>query len=520
MIKKSLTIFLITLMALSVFSQNEVLNLGVKYKSIFYNTKESLAISNTKTDELVIFIEDYEKTNAYLFNKNFQLISEIQTDGLQSSFKDFEGYQINKDGTYVIFFKNKSGKKYGALHLDFKSTKASIEVLKLKLKKEKYLKGITFKDKFYLMSVSNDNSSQVHFYSFKDDFEILDKTTIPFSFANFFKDGIWEYAKDALSGPLDDIVTIDHKVVNPIDITSRPNKLYIKDDKIVLTLDKEREKTKVFTISLETHEKTYSEFMQPKIKEFVFYNSNSYFFENKIFQINTSFKEMKFVVKDFYSKELLKEIVLKKDDEITFKNSPIIQEGQIGLKKSVLFDITLSDNSNISARELEKTSQFLRKASQGDIGISTFKQKNDYRITLGSKRIITLRNNFSPIGGLGDVTKTPVGLINSNFNPSFYAYGHYSFTKSTYIDCLFNEEFEHIEGDITENTFDKIKAFEDAFGRKDKEKRKSDFEYNKFESIDFSSEPKLKNIFRHLGRIYFGYINTNDKNYHLVEFLD
>jgi hypothetical protein len=53
-------------------------------------------------------------------------------------------------------------------------------------------------------------------------------------------------------------------------------------------------------------------------------------------------------------------------------------------------------------------------------------------------------------------------------------------------------------GDVPDNIFDRIKHFEDTF--------------------ENGSKPALKNLFWHSNKLYFGYIDKADRNYHLVEF--
>src|SRR5690606_40152917 len=62
--------------------------------------------------------------------------------------------------------------------------------------------------------------------------------------------------------------------------------------------------------------------------------------------------------------------ILKRDASISFKNTPIIQEGAT----AVPF---------VNRRELEESSKYLRKITSGDLGITVLKQDNHFYITLG-----------------------------------------------------------------------------------------------------------------------------------------
>ncbi len=489
---KRLVFIVFSLSVIVGFAQNEVLELPIGYKSTFYNGKESLAISNEKTGELVLFVEDYGNTKAILLNSKFEVLSQIETESLPNSFKTFIGHQINADGSYSIYFTNNSNKKYGILNLDFQAKNAEMHTLEFKLKKEVYVESISFKGDFYLMSVTK-NGSDIHFYNFNENGVNTDKHTVNFNFldsksANGFPKRAYNYLVTKGIGSSGSLVKMDNDIPNAIEITSKPNKLYIKDGQFVFTFDNDNSKTIVATVSPTNYEMNIDKFEQLKSDNAYFQNYNSYIYDDKLFQIISSPDEMKFSIRDIESKELLKSIVLKKEDTITFKNTPIIQEGPGFI-------------AGTRTREMEETSKFLRKISRGDVGISAYKQNTNYKITIGSKiEIKSGGGMMMPMGGFGGMPMGTVGSLSVSFNPTFFAYSGYSSTKSTHIDCLFNDKFEHLEGEISENVFDKIKTFEDGFTK------------------NTSNEPQLKNVFRHNGKLYFGFVASQDKNYHLIEF--
>src|SRR5690606_3094444 len=103
----------------------------------------------------------------------------------------------------------------------------------------------------------------------------------------------------------------------------------------------------------------------------------SYLFQDKIFQIGGNKKIMVLTVKDLETGKELKRLTVSNNEEITFKNSPIIQEGNAFLPGS--------------KRELDNTSQFLRKISSENIGVAVFPTKNGYQITIGGN----IRNVYS-----------------------------------------------------------------------------------------------------------------------------
>ena len=488
MLKYSVVILFLSLCYFSSYGQNEVLEIPIAYQSTFYDNKESLAISNEETGELVLFIEDNKNSKAYLLNKDLKVESGIVFPSLSNTFKNFIGYQINEDKSYSIFFSNNSYKKFGELNLDFSNNKSIISELPFKPKKEVYVESISYKGQFYLMTATK-NSNDVSFYKYNTG-RFLKNKTVSFEFiqSKYFN-GITKKAYHRLVskglGSFGSLVKMDINTPNSIEITSNPNKLYTINNEFIFTFDDFVDKTKIIILNPESFDLKTLEFDKPTIHQSEFINHNSYLYDNKIFQIKSSSYSMKFVAKDFNTKKILKEITLNKEDSITFKNTPIIQEGPAFI-------------AGKRTREMEKTSKFLRKVSSGDIGISAYKQNNNYKIVLGSKvEIKTGGGGFSglPMGGFGP--------LSVSFNPTFFAYGGYSSSKSTHIDCLFDDNFEHVKGRISENVFDRIKTYEEFF-----------------ENDIFSKKIKLKNLFRHNKKLYLGYLNSSDRNYHLIEFID
>ena len=95
-------------------------------------------------------------------------------------------------------------------------------------------------------------------------------------------------------------------------------------------------------------------------------------------------------------------------------------------------------------------------------------------------------------------------------------YNSYSSSKTTYINCLFDENFNHLDGKLEENVFDKIKKFEKRFKLESATKKLSDGSYENLEYPQYKM--KLKNVFYHNGKHYLGYIQSKTKKYHLVQF--
>lgn len=217
---------------------------------------------------------------------------------------------------------------------------------------------------------------------------------------------------------------------------------------------------------------------------------------------------MKFIVRDLNTSEILKEYFVKKEDTITFKNSPIIQEG----------------GAYDNYREMEETSKFLRKISSSEVGISVYKLNDNYQITLGGEKQI--QSGGAPMmmsmGGGSFVASTGVSVsLPGYFSPSTFAYGSYANTKSTYINCLFDAGFNHVDGDMTNNVFDNINNFKDSEKGLNKEAKKlTSTNKPRAGSISKTTSIKAEIIQKYNGHFLFGYFHSKKKTYYLRKFKD
>ena len=87
------------------------------------------------------------------------------------------------------------------------------------------------------------------------------------------------------------------------------------------------------------------------------------------------------------------------------------------------------------------------------------------------------------------------------------------------IVAVFDENFQHIQGDIADNVFSKIEIFEEDFIKNtSKDVRTESDIYDEFNDNSSKNTPQLKNVFRHNNRVYFAFVGEQDKNFYLVEF--
>ncbi|MCH7783931.1 MAG: hypothetical protein IIB06_00735 [Bacteroidetes bacterium] len=460
---------------------------GVAQKKIIGLTadarvKESFNVVDKETGNFAVFLEENDYVRGFLFDKNYNEIGRIKATDLPSKFKTFIGYQV-KGSKINLFMNTQNGRSYGIMIFDFKTGFSHVQELDFKLKGEIFIESISSNNTFYLFSIPK-NSSQINIYEFNENLTpilheikfkenaFLDRRDRPIKLNKFI------FKRDAISGKLS-IVTgkIEHNAPNSIEITSKKFKLYHFENKVTFTSDRYNEFTYLITIDLDNYKFSTKRVLKPSFDgSRLGLKSNSFLFDNTLFQIICNTKQLRLRMVDIATEKIVKEYSLMKEETFYFKNTAIILEGGD-------FD---------KYRELDKTAQFLRKISQANAGISVYKQNKVYEITFGS----SLDKPDNPyiiigatVGGIGGV------LIVASFNTLTSTFNGYTNTKSVRVTGLFDDDFNHIEGRIQKNPFDKIKEY---------------YERNK--------NIRAQTIFKNNDDFIYGFYKQNQDLYEVIKF--
>ena len=198
---------------------------------------------------------------------------------------------------------------------------------------------------------------------------------------------------------------------NPLNKTVHINKLYVLNDRIILTFDYNQKKTQVFDLNMETAEMTEKNFTQPDSKT-ISKTSNSFFSENKLFQVKASKDEFLFAVKDFDSEKTIKSISVSKKDTILFKNSHLF--------------LQINDNK---PKELKTTTKFLSQLSDLSVGLSVLKNN---------------KNSYITFGGYLEYIVSDFNYGRSNSFDSFENQVQYRQSKMVYFDSVLNANLDFV----------------------------------------------------------------------------
>lgn len=440
---------------ISSFAQTPFLEIPNNLSEKNNSVENAYVVVDEEKNTISTFLTNENTINAYLYSQDLEPLAKFSSKGLSEGYNEIIGKTV-KNGQVRLYFKEYYNKKFGAILFDFDRGRSIETEFGFKLDDEIYLQAHSYQDRLYIITVIK-KSSILNIYTFQHDGK-FEKKSFDFT-ENIFVNGknepttLYKLLHDNFNG-VTSVVKIEESNPNSIQITSNLSKIYDRGNTFILSIDKESLFTYLLEFSVpELSVKIAAIEKLNEIGDEKFNTTNSYLYKDKIFQIGGNSKIMVLTIKELGTKMELKRLVLSKDEEISFKNSPIIQED--------------STNQSIKTEELDKTALLLQIFNNGNSGVAVNPTSNGYQVTMGGSEIIKKGGGaFGPMmmGGPGNgmtINSTSSGMIvTSSFNPTFYSFGGYPYqetNRAKRIECLFDENFEHIEGETPQNVFNRLR---------------------------------------------------------------
>ncbi|KRD11504.1 hypothetical protein ASE21_07295 [Flavobacterium sp. Root901] len=354
-------LLLLVLLSKSVLSGQTVLNSFPLNLNNPLEEGQILNVEDVKTHDIYVFAADNKNINILKYNKSFFLTNQFTDSIRNAEDRSLIGHSIGEDGNPILYWNSQNSKNIRIIKY-FLETKTSRALNFDFPENNEYIISTFQKNNIFYVLAKEKNQPHLLLYEFKNgncEIKMFD-----FSDFKFQTEKGQNIAFSALIRyyPIQKMELNDF---NSLDNASNLNKMYVLDDHIILTMDYNVKKTQVFDLNMQTLEVTEKNFDLP-VSQKSSKSSNSFYNQNKIFQIKTSSDELLFDIKDFDSGKTIKSIVVSKNDTIRFKNSPIF----------------LQTNNN-KPQELKTTSKFLKQLSYLSAGISVLENKKNSYITFG-----------------------------------------------------------------------------------------------------------------------------------------
>lgn len=396
---KRIFLFLFLISSTVLLSQTVLTSYAIDLKNKV-GQSEIMTGENTATRDVFVFAASADSLSILKYNSALFLRDKFVTNRQYTQNRSLMGYSFSEDGNPTLYWFSPEEKtiiliKY---YLENRTSRA----LKFQFPlDENYLLAQYQKDNnFYLLMQSKTKQALTAFV-FKNGmaeerfldfsaFKFIDRKTQPKTFNQILNEN--------------PIEKMDAGEYNPLYKVSAKSKLYTLPNRLILTLDQSFRKTQVFDINLENQEikeKTFTKSVGEKNPK----SSNSYYHENKLYQINVNADELFFDIKDYESGESIKSFAVTKKDTIRFGNSPLLMQ--------------IEDRP---PKQLKNTAKFLKTLSSLDAGLSVYKNQKNLFITLGGSgsdlKSISM-NGFAFNDPFGDFPSNGYYNIETNYSVFF-----------------------------------------------------------------------------------------------------
>lgn len=439
-------------------------------------TIELHTISDRDKQQNCLFLFNSDSIRIYLLDNRSKTIHHYF---LQRAFAEklLGGYI--KDGKIYAYLHVGNGEPH--IHgwtIDIASGKGEDYYIPFEMKHERLVDRISCGDHFLYFTV-NKKTSEFILYDFRDG-----KNYDTWRYR--FEDGIWK-ALTVSAGLSRDInvAKLDQEGEPSVEIAEKPNKIYLVRDTLYLLMNKdERGVTDIFSFDLLNRQVGVRKILHNDVSGFdpplAEYTDNSILLDGKLYFVSATSDSLCVQVRDFGNGELLRQYTAGRDEEIPFKNTPIIQEGNV-----------FAGNTS---RELGKTRQLVRKMLNGSAVISAGRDDSG-RIALSVGSYTKMSSGGGGGGGMwmggpGGAAAPMVFVPSGGFYRS-------TWTKSARFGMLLDSStLQHVSGEMPLSINEKIENYTTG--------------------ITIPSEGE--NLFMNDGNYIYAYYNRDERKLLLIRF--
>ena len=475
---KKITAVLTMLVFVNTYSQELVknINLEIDNKTEYFHTIDE------QNSQLSYFLINKTDIESILFDESFEIKTKLKTSKPDKKYKNIIGNGF-EDGNGVIYWLNSKDNELLVQSFNYDKKNISSKILKLEMEEEAIIKNIMIDNIFYIITITK-NSSVLNLHAIKN--QSLEKKTIDLSDKKFVNKenkftNLWTilHEDNAFEKELT-FQNISNETPPSLVISSKKRKAYVRNDNLILTLDNNKSFTQIISVNVKQFTASVSSLNQPYVRQndFVFVDSNSFIVDDQIIQMKLNSNHMVVEVKNFEGK-LIKQFEITDDKDFEYKNSDIIQE----------------NGSVKSTRILGSTNQLLRKTNRFYPSLSCFSSNNKLYLTIGGVSLEENNNSLIMYGGM--IGGAAGGLIGGIIAASFSNdnLNSYSNRKVIYINSVFDQNFNHIPGEIEKLPFDKLRAFAEE-----------------------KKDLKKPTVFKFKSDLFFGAYNSENKSYSFFKF--
>jgi hypothetical protein len=488
---KAILNLLLVLFSLSVFSQQEIAALDINLSQ----GTQVLEIAGNNQKQVSLLFHGSNKTKLYTLNEQFKIADSLSvSNNNDESYAEMIGYGLS-DKTYFCYLATPNNKNIFCQRFDLNKREVTVKSFRLEFEKEKLLAKITVNNVFYMVGLIK-NSNLLNLYVFKNG--SMDKKTIDLSSKRFLDRNnkvvnLWDIvSKETPSEASFSLQIITNTTLPSLLLNASKRKLYSSENQLIFSLDTNKKFTQTFSINLNDFSISQKVYSQPYFEDKIIayentqiddaaQSSNSILHNNLWIQMRADDEVVKFSIKK-PSGEEIKNLEINARKEITFRNSEIYQER----------------GSVQSLKVMDKPDQFIKKLNGLNVSVSLQKLNNNLLLTLGGVSALE-SSDGAMIGGIvGGLAGAVIGAaISSNSLTNASSENNYSYKnrKVIYTYCLFDERFNHFNGEIKTTAFDALREFAEK-----------------------SASKAMNTAFKMNDDLYYGVYNAENKKYLFYKF--
>lgn len=345
---------------LHVFAQEKHLEQRVGWRG---NRIEMHTISGKANKQSCTIVAKEDSIRAYLMNNNVQIVQQFSMPRLLE--EQILGGFI-KDSKVYLFIKSPQVNRLHTWVLDSTSGTATENAVVCDLQEEKTVDHISCGDRFIYFTINRETAEFI-IYDFTNerDFTIL---------RHKLSDYMWkDLTKVSGLGRSVNVESVDQEGECDIEVAAHRNKIYVRNDTLLLLMNKNRGTTAVVEFDLnnkQVHTRTITHRTCDGGDTTASIAENSFLLQHKLFYVCATNDSLCIRINDFVTGDLVASFATGKEGSISFANTPVIEEG-----------VSVGPED----RELSKTRQLLRRMLHKDaMIIATPDNDQQIVVTVGS----------------------------------------------------------------------------------------------------------------------------------------
>ncbi|MCA0348333.1 MAG: hypothetical protein LCH35_03630 [Bacteroidetes bacterium] len=390
---KNIYLFLFSFISLISFSQIKLTSFPIELKRSAEN-HQMMNFVDKNSNEIYTFVADKETVIGVKFNSAVFVSDSIATSK-PFNFQYIIGYSFSKENNPTVHWITEDNKKIMSIEYDFSKNPKDYTATETIFSNESILASFSNNGVFYIITDNDKNDMKLYEFGTQNN-----TTTLPSGNLNFTdsKDKPIKISQVFIENPL---VRMETNFYNPLMATAEKVKFYVENNRAIFTFDLNRSKTEILEIDLNSKTISKKEYQQSTLENGS-NQSNSYYLNEKLFQVKSNEKQLLLRITDCYSKTVIKEYSLSEKENPFEYSSFLIQTEQY------------------KPETLSSLKRFLRKIENSNLAFSIFQINEGYVVSFGANKTSASSGGLAfGIGvGIGSILASGTFVDVGNFDNS------------------------------------------------------------------------------------------------------